>query len=111
MDVLTSAILIGLDTREQTLTRVAKQTKSTEILEKIQCNPSNKICADCAAADPVWGVINLGVMVCINCSGTLYSTKNVSVFMCVCSHKPSHRALIPQHSVVDEHKHFHHGHH
>ena len=70
MDVLTSAILTGLDTREQTLARVVKQTKSTEILQQIQENPSNKMCADCAATDPVWGVINLGIMVCINCSGT-----------------------------------------
>ena len=69
MDVLTSAILTGLDTREQTLARVVKQTKSTEILQQIQENPSNKTCADCAATEPVWGVINLGIMVCINCSG------------------------------------------
>ena len=74
MDVLTSAILTGLDTREQTLTRVVKQTKSTEILQQIQENPSNKTCADCAATDPVWGVINLGIMVCINCSGKKLST-------------------------------------
>ena len=69
MDVLTSAILTGLDTREQTLARTVKQTKSTEILKRIQENLSNKTCADCSATDPVWGVVNLGIMVCINCSG------------------------------------------
>ena len=69
MDVLTSAILTGLDTREQTLARTVKQSKSTDILSQIQENPSNKMCADCSAIDPVWGVINLGIMVCINCSG------------------------------------------
>ena len=80
MDVLTSAILTGLDTREQTLVRAVKQTKSTEVLQQIQENPSNKTCADCAATDPVWGVINLGIMVCINCSGKKLSTilKNFS---------------------------------
>jgi hypothetical protein len=80
MDVLTSAILTGLDTREQTLARVVKQTKSTEILQQIQENPSNKTCADCAASDPVWGVINLGIMVCINCSGIGW---NCGLAMCV----------------------------
>ena len=35
----------------------------------MQENPANKMCADCSARDPVWGVINRGIMVCINCSG------------------------------------------
>ena len=39
------------------------------ILAKVQENSSNKVCADCADANPVWGVVNLGIMVCINCSG------------------------------------------
>lgn len=40
-----------------------------DILAQIQVNPANKVCADCSATDPSWGVINRGVMVCINCSG------------------------------------------
>lgn len=29
----------------------------------------NKICADCGTPDPDWASINLGILVCINCSG------------------------------------------
>lgn len=39
------------------------------VLSCVQQNPANKTCADCQASDPVWGVINRGIMVCINCSG------------------------------------------
>ena len=38
-------------------------------MTRIQENPANKVCADCAAPDPSWGVCNLGIMVCIECSG------------------------------------------
>lgn len=31
--------------------------------------PGNSRCADCGAADPDWGSLNLGVLVCIACSG------------------------------------------
>jgi len=36
-------------------------------LRSIKC--SNPTCADCGNADPTWASINLGVMVCIQCSG------------------------------------------
>lgn len=38
-------------------------------MKRIQENPANRVCADCMATDPSWGVCNLGIMVCIECSG------------------------------------------
>ncbi|ORZ09388.1 hypothetical protein BCR41DRAFT_309500, partial [Lobosporangium transversale] len=32
-------------------------------------HPSNTICAECGAKNPDWCVINLGILVCIECSG------------------------------------------
>ena len=40
-----------------------------DVLSQLQKNLANKVCADCCARDPEWGVINLGIMVCIKCSG------------------------------------------
>ena len=40
-----------------------------EIMPQIQENHANRVCADCLSVDPSWGVVNLGIMVCIECSG------------------------------------------
>ena len=31
--------------------------------------PENQICADCNSPDPQWASINLGIIICIACSG------------------------------------------
>jgi hypothetical protein len=40
-----------------------------EALARLRENPGNRVCADCGAADPDWASINLGVLVCLQCSG------------------------------------------
>ena len=39
------------------------------IINKLLKKPENKLCADCKRTSPSWASINLGVFVCINCSG------------------------------------------
>ena len=39
------------------------------IIDKLLKKPENKFCADCKRTSPTWASINLGVFVCINCSG------------------------------------------
>ena len=39
------------------------------IINKLLKKPENKFCADCKRSSPSWASINLGVFVCINCSG------------------------------------------
>ncbi|KAM4563728.1 arf-GAP with coiled-coil, ANK repeat and PH domain-containing protein 3-like isoform 2-T2 [Odontesthes bonariensis] len=38
-------------------------------LQRIQCLPGNEQCCDCGQADPCWASINLGILLCIECSG------------------------------------------
>jgi Arf-GAP/coiled-coil/ANK repeat/PH domain-containing protein len=39
------------------------------ILESLRKIPGNLVCADCGAPDPDWASVNLGVLLCIECSG------------------------------------------
>ena len=47
-------------------------------LQAIREIPSNQFCADCKAPDPDWSSINLGIVVCIECSG-IHRSLGVSV--------------------------------
>ncbi|KAH9288521.1 hypothetical protein KI387_032638 [Taxus chinensis] len=38
-------------------------------LKKLQAQPDNKICADCGSPEPKWASSNIGVFICIKCSG------------------------------------------
>ncbi|KAL2091116.1 hypothetical protein ACEWY4_013379 [Coilia grayii] len=39
------------------------------ILQRVQSLPGNELCADCSQPDPRWASINMGVLLCIECSG------------------------------------------
>ena len=39
------------------------------LVEHLQRVPGNTACADCGAAGPDWASLNLGVLLCIECSG------------------------------------------
>lgn len=43
-----------------------KHEKPFDLLRKVS---GNDVCADCGAADPDWASLNLGILVCIECSG------------------------------------------
>ncbi|XP_029013123.1 arf-GAP with coiled-coil, ANK repeat and PH domain-containing protein 3-like isoform X1 [Betta splendens] len=46
-----------------------RSTRGESILQRIQCLPGNEQCCDCGQADPRWASINLGILLCIECSG------------------------------------------
>lgn len=50
----------------QQLRSCAKNEKPIDVLRKV-CG--NDKCADCGASEPDWASLNLGVLVCIECSG------------------------------------------
>ncbi|KAM7090556.1 LOW QUALITY PROTEIN: arf-GAP with SH3 domain, ANK repeat and PH domain-containing protein 1-like [Ciconia maguari] len=39
------------------------------IIEEVRGMPGNRECCDCSAPDPSWLSINLGILICIECSG------------------------------------------
>ncbi|XP_040048354.1 arf-GAP with coiled-coil, ANK repeat and PH domain-containing protein 3 isoform X2 [Gasterosteus aculeatus] len=46
-----------------------RSVRGETILQRIQCQPGNEHCCDCGQADPRWASINLGILLCIECSG------------------------------------------
>lgn len=46
-----------------------KILKGESALQRVQCIPGNSSCCDCGLADPRWASINLGITLCIECSG------------------------------------------
>ncbi|KAM5164611.1 arf-GAP with coiled-coil, ANK repeat and PH domain-containing protein 2 isoform 2-T2 [Mantella aurantiaca] len=46
-----------------------KLVKGESALQKVQCIPGNTKCCDCGLPDPRWASINLGITLCIECSG------------------------------------------
>ncbi|KAI7882916.1 ArfGap-domain-containing protein [Lichtheimia hyalospora FSU 10163] len=42
---------------------------NTELLSKLKQDPSNGYCADCGDPNPEWCSLNLGILLCIECSG------------------------------------------
>ncbi|KAH7920494.1 ArfGap-domain-containing protein [Leucogyrophana mollusca] len=47
----------------------ATTERHTKILRELVKQPENKVCADCKRNDPRWASWNLGVFLCIRCSG------------------------------------------
>jgi hypothetical protein len=41
----------------------------TEVLKQLQSVPGNSVCCDCGSPNPDWVSINLGILLCLDCSG------------------------------------------
>lgn len=46
-----------------------KSLKGEGSLQRVQAIAGNVVCCDCGQADPRWASINLGITLCIECSG------------------------------------------
>ncbi|XP_055984366.1 arf-GAP with coiled-coil, ANK repeat and PH domain-containing protein 3 [Sorex fumeus] len=58
----TSSIDSATDARERSV-------KGESVLQRVQSVAGNSQCGDCGQPDPRWASINLGVLLCIECSG------------------------------------------
>ncbi|TRY85498.1 hypothetical protein DNTS_015855, partial [Danionella cerebrum] len=65
LDRQSSASLGSLDSGCESV----KPVKVESALQKVLAIPGNEFCCDCGLSDPHWASINLGITLCIECSG------------------------------------------
>lgn len=63
---LPSRNLVRASKSLQQLQSSVKREKPVDTLKRV---PGNDKCADCGAPEPDWASLNLGVLICIECSG------------------------------------------
>ncbi|KAI8371157.1 hypothetical protein EDC96DRAFT_501670 [Choanephora cucurbitarum] len=54
---------------DESMSRAHCPLSSDDLLNALRKDLSNTICADCSAKDPDWCSLNLGILICIECSG------------------------------------------
>lgn len=47
----------------------AAEEDASRVMTELQTAPGNTACCDCTEANPEWASINLGVLMCLECSG------------------------------------------
>ena len=71
--VIEAGIGLQLTKKKNTNTKnQAEMTTSEEkfaYLQELREIETNRVCADCNQPDPEWGLMNLGVLICYECSG------------------------------------------
>jgi len=58
-----------MSTRSERESKDALNKHHQAVLAQLMLDPANQFCADCRLKDPRWASWNLGVFVCIDCSG------------------------------------------
>lgn len=53
---------------------MSDMSKQAAIFEKILKKEENKLCADCRRKSPSWASLNLGVLICMKCSGKIFKS-------------------------------------
>ncbi|KAI1882600.1 hypothetical protein AGOR_G00236550 [Albula goreensis] len=66
LDRKSSASTGSLDSAGEPRERIVKEEGA---LQRVQAIPGNSSCCDCGQPDPRWASINLGITLCIECSG------------------------------------------
>ncbi|XP_076839920.1 arf-GAP with coiled-coil, ANK repeat and PH domain-containing protein 3 isoform X2 [Brachyhypopomus gauderio] len=66
LDRTASPSTSSIDSASEPRDRIARPDG---VPQRVQGLPGNELCCDCGQADPRWASINLGVLLCIECSG------------------------------------------
>ncbi|KAI8072662.1 hypothetical protein BC940DRAFT_121563 [Gongronella butleri] len=66
----TRSLKVPVDVKKPRQSELARPSEDTrQLLLQLRSAPGNELCADCGAKDPEWASTNLGIIVCIECSG------------------------------------------
>jgi Arf-GAP with GTPase, ANK repeat and PH domain-containing protein 1/3/4/5/6/9/11 len=76
VNIIEQEIFRSLQGNDTGKTKTQSSSDVAQLMSNIKTQvPGNGFCVDCDAVNPEWASLNLGILMCIECSGNFFTSK------------------------------------